>query len=94
MIFYSGPAIVVKVGMSNLQDIGFNIQIIEIAEIINHPKYKMSQKYDDIALYRLKQSIDFNANVRPACIQTTPIEWKKAIAIGFGKTDYGWVNIK
>lgn len=86
---FSGPAKAVKVGMNNLNEIGYYVQTIEIAEIIDHPNYTISEKYNDITLYRLKSPMEFNEHVRPVCINTVPLEWNKAIAIGFGKTDYG-----
>jgi hypothetical protein len=85
----SGPPVVVKIGMTDLESVAPYIKDIGIAEIINHPEYKQSEKYNDIALYRLNNSIKFNEYSRPACISSVPVQWSKAIVIGFGKTEYG-----
>lgn len=39
-------------------------------EIIRHPKYKSTTKKNDIALLRIAERINFNENIRPACLQT------------------------
>lgn len=85
----SGPPVVVKIGMTNLEEVAPYIKVIEIAEIIDHPDYTPSGKYHDIALYKLQKSIKFNEYSRPACISSVPVQWSQAIVIGFGKTDYG-----
>lgn len=69
-----------------------NAQLIVIDSFISHPNYKSSEKYFDIALIKLKSFIRFDEYVRPACVcLPSGLEnpWRKAIAIGFGKTSYG-----
>ena len=69
-----------------------NAQLIVIDSFISHPNYKSSEKYFDIALIKLKSFVRFDEYVRPACVcLPTGLEnpWRKAIAIGFGKTHYG-----
>lgn len=39
-------------------------------EIISHPSYRRTQRYNDIALIRLTQSISFSETIRPACLRT------------------------
>lgn len=82
----------VKLGVVDLKDNGLNAQLIPIAQFNTHPSYQKSEKYNDIALIRLQTQIQFNEFVRPACLNTEPLQslqWKKAIASGFGKTQYG-----
>lgn len=88
----NGPAIIVKLGAVDLKDNGPNVQLIPISQFKTHPSYKSSEKYNDIALIRLQKEIKFNEFVRPACLNTEPLQslqWKQAIASGFGKTQYG-----
>lgn len=88
----NGPAAVAKLGAINLKDSGPNSQLIPISQFTKHPSYKTSEKYNDIALIQLQHQIEFNEFVRPACLNTEPLEtlhWKQAIASGFGKTQYG-----
>lgn len=60
-----------------------------IQRIIVHPQYRYPQKYNDIALIRLRQSVRFMKFIRPACLYTkNHIPQTKAIATGWGKTDY------
>lgn len=88
----NGPAAVAKLGAVNLKDSGPNAQLIPISQFTKHPSYKTSEKYNDIALIQLQNKIEFNEFVRPACLNTEPLDtlhWKQAIASGFGKTQYG-----
>lgn len=66
-----------------------NGTIIDVDEFIIHPAYRSAEKYNDIALVRLKSPINFNERIRPACLPTRNIYPPKLIAIGFGKTDFG-----
>lgn len=64
---------------------------IKIDQRIIHPHYNGSvSRYDDIALFHLKQDVNFSANVRPICLNTdqslNPTEF---VASGWGKLNYG-----
>ncbi|KAL7010714.1 hypothetical protein ACKWTF_016849 [Chironomus riparius] len=87
----NGPPVVVKLGVIYIHDTELNAQLIVIDSFISHPNYKSSEKYFDIALIKLKSFIRFDEYVRPACVcLPSGLEnpWRKAIAIGFGKTNY------
>lgn len=43
---------------------------LSIAEIVSHPNYRGNRNYDDIALVRLAQPVEFNRAIRPACVST------------------------
>lgn len=59
----------------------FGIDVIK-----RHKDYKF---YNDIALIRLDRQVHFTANIRPACLwNKDEINVSKAVAIGFGYTDY------
>lgn len=85
----SGNPIAVKMGVIYIHDNGSSAQIIKVASITSHPRYKSNEKYFDIALIKLKSFIRFDEHVRPACVASGSESWPKMIAIGFGKTQYG-----
>lgn len=41
---------------------------VRVDEVILHPKYTKKSLYDNLALVHLDQSVDFNLNIRPACL--------------------------
>lgn len=87
-----GLPVVVKLGIIYIHDGGSNAQLIDIESFLSHPQYRSAEKYFDIALIKLKSFIRFDEFVRPACVCSSydsRREWKQAIAIGFGKTQYG-----
>uniref|UniRef100_A0A6B2ELD2 Putative trypsin-like serine protease n=1 Tax=Phlebotomus kandelakii TaxID=1109342 RepID=A0A6B2ELD2_9DIPT len=45
-------------------------QDIPISQIFNHPDYKRSRNYNDIAVIRLARPAEMNENVKPACLYT------------------------
>lgn len=62
----------------------------DISNIIVHPDYRYPQKYNDIALLRLRRTVTFTKFIRPACLFTEDSipQQRKALAAGWGKTDY------
>ncbi|KAG5679819.1 hypothetical protein PVAND_009357 [Polypedilum vanderplanki] len=83
-----GPPVAVKLGIIYIHDSGPNAQLIDIESFISHPQYQSAEKYFDIALIKLKSFVKFDEYVRPACVCQLTSEWNKAIAVGFGKTQY------
>lgn len=64
---------------------------IPVVKIETHPNYTRPIKYNDIALLRLAEKVDFNTNIRPACLWTKyNVNQATAIATGWGKTDTGY----
>lgn len=60
-----------------------------VIERIKHPNFRHPSKYNDIALLRLDNSVQFNPYIRPACLQQThSIDAEKVVASGWGKIDY------
>lgn len=85
-----GDAQRVRLGTIYLNLTNSHLQDIEIVERLIHPNYTSKSKYNDIALLKLKHDVDFNAYVRPACLNTNEnIKWTKSLATGFGKLSYG-----
>lgn len=59
---------------------------IKIDAAIAHPDYNRSLIYNDISLLRLVDSIEFNAYVRPACLNTLfTFQDERAITTGWGR---------
>jgi len=61
-----------------------------IVEHIIHPDYKPPSLYNDIALFRLENDVEFSEKVRPICLNsdlyTTPL---KLIVTGWGRISTG-----
>uniref|UniRef100_A0A336MY88 CSON006259 protein n=1 Tax=Culicoides sonorensis TaxID=179676 RepID=A0A336MY88_CULSO len=80
-----GEASVVRIGLLNKRD-HRSMQEIKISQIIQHPQYQSNVKYHDIVLFKLVSNIKFEANIRPACLNTNPnLVWDRAVVIGFGQ---------
>ncbi|XP_039762927.1 venom protease-like [Pararge aegeria] len=83
---------IVRLGDQNLNNnVRDNASPIEvpIKTIHKHPNYVSPYKYYDIALLELNADVDFEDNIRPACLWTKPdfTGYTKAIAIGWGVVD-------
>lgn len=62
---------------------------VDVEQAIPHPAYKKTEKYNDIGLIKMARSVQFNQYIRPACLpETYNTGTEKAIATGWGKTDY------
>ncbi|XP_050433648.1 venom protease-like isoform X2 [Adelges cooleyi] len=63
-------------------------QIREFIMRIEHPDYKPSSLYNDIGLYLLNASVNFNTYILPACLNTRmDVTANQVTAIGWGRTD-------
>ncbi|KAK4881827.1 hypothetical protein RN001_005146 [Aquatica leii] len=88
----NGPARRVRLGIININSKN-TLQEIGIVSLIKHPKYEPPSKYNDVGIIKLSQMVQFNAYVRPACLNSNEnINARKAIAIGYGKTSYDSVT--
>lgn len=63
----------------------------KIDKRIVHPNYnKQASRYDDIALFRLEQDVQFSPYVRPLCLNTDQsLNPPKLLASGWGKLNSG-----
>ncbi|XP_049854824.1 serine protease snake-like [Schistocerca gregaria] len=85
------PAVIVRLGEMNLKrdDDGAQPVDYHIADLVRHPEYKGPSKYNDIALLRLSERVDFNKFIRPACLYThDKFSVSKTVATGWGKIEY------
>lgn len=61
-----------------------------IVERIKHPDFKLPSKYNDIALVKINDPVQFSNYVRPACLpHTKSINLRHVIASGWGRVNYG-----
>lgn len=81
-------------------DIGSNVedadpQIREIVQRIVHPNYEPPSVYNDIGLFRLNASVQFNRFVLPICLnaETQLATEQNVIAVGWGRTGPGTIVI-
>jgi len=44
----------------------------EIDEHVVHPNYKDTERYYDIAVFRLQNEVEFSGSIRPICLNTDP----------------------
>jgi secreted trypsin-like serine protease len=69
---------------------GPNQWTFNIVERIPHPNYVKKYADNDIALFKLGNSITFNEYMIPICLpEESTFTTKKAIASGFGSTGFG-----
>ncbi|XP_046988072.1 serine protease snake-like [Schistocerca americana] len=89
------PAVIVRLGEMNLKrdDDGAHPVDYHIADLVRHPEYKGPSKYNDIALLRLSERVDFNKFIRPACLYThDKFSVSKTVATGWGKIEYAMIE--
>lgn len=60
-----------------------------IVERLKHPKFKLPSKYNDIALIKVNDPVEFSNYIRPACLPSTQwIDSRHVIASGWGRVNY------
>lgn len=59
-----------------------------VSEIIPHPNFNVSSRYNDIALLRLSSNVVFNPYIIPACLPLDSEIPEKLTAMGWGSTGY------
>lgn len=61
-----------------------------IVERVVHPDYKITENYNDIALFLLDSAVIFSAFMKPICLNTDQnLNPKDLIATGWGQTNSG-----
>uniref|UniRef100_A0A182QQ99 Peptidase S1 domain-containing protein n=1 Tax=Anopheles farauti TaxID=69004 RepID=A0A182QQ99_9DIPT len=90
---YGGKRVLrVRVGDTDLgssEDDEF-AQQIPIARMVEHPRYRASRKYFDVALIELQWNVEYTSAVCPACLwQEKDLPDGPMEAIGFGATGFG-----
>ncbi|XP_023244117.1 transmembrane protease serine 3-like [Centruroides sculpturatus] len=78
----------VRVGEHNLKQYENSEKTVEVSHVYYYPWY---QGYNnDLALFRLKEPLEFNNYVKPICLadKVTQFSGMKCFASGWGKTDY------
>ena len=86
-------SVLLWIGEHDLRFAEGNEQIIPIDKIIVHPSYNQDERprYDyDVALVKLRDSINFNINVRPVCLPTMDfLPGTNCYVTGWGNTTEG-----
>lgn len=80
---------IARMGDQNLKrtDDDSRAQDYGIVQVIRHPDYKPSSKYNDIALMELDRDVPFSDYIKPACLwQTFDVNYTSGIATGWGLT--------
>lgn len=87
LINFSGPAKYARLGEHDQNRVDESTALeLQIIKRISHPDYHYPMKYNDIALFELKRSVQLSGTIRPACLpQVSAIPTKTAIASGWGK---------
>jgi len=92
-MFDRGTPVRVRLGDLNLQNDNDGAHPVEflVEEILIHPEYNKTSKYNDIALLRLDNAVKFNDHIRPACLNNNDnIDYShKVTATGWGSIEYG-----
>lgn len=91
-MFNRGNPVRVRLGELNIQNSndGANPIDVVISEIIVHPDYVSTLRYNDIALLRLEKKVKFNNHIRPACLYNNDnIYSPKVTATGWGSVAFG-----
>jgi secreted trypsin-like serine protease len=78
------PPVRVLLGAVDLNDPGLLAQKYYVQDIIRHPEYAGTTRYNDIALVELDRAVKFSEHVQPACLYT------KSDVPEFGLEVTGW----
>ncbi|XP_026744116.1 serine protease snake-like [Trichoplusia ni] len=84
---YKGPPTSVLIGALRRSDEFYKNKIYKIGDIILHPRYVRSSRYNDIALIKTQKTIKLDQFVVPACLHTgDAVKDDLVIATGWGLT--------
>ncbi|XP_011309612.1 serine protease snake [Fopius arisanus] len=92
--FQNRVPILVRVGAESLDPKAAGAQFIRIKSIIQHPWYRRSQIYNDIALLKLSNPFKWSTTVKPICLHSKSISEADINAnvsifvAGWGDTDF------
>lgn len=86
--------IVAYLGKYSLNKFGSEIQDRDVGDIYVHPQYNYSGYYNDIAILRLAEPIEFTNYVRPVCLwgentNLNRVEGKLGTVVGWGFNENG-----
>ncbi|XP_062711060.1 serine protease snake-like [Aedes albopictus] len=81
---------VVRLGAVDHEDPVCNCEAdFSIERSIKHPDYKAKLPFPDIALVKLKETVEFTLNYRPACLWSSMnLNFNSVFATGFGATQF------
>lgn len=77
----------VRLGVTDLKQ---SAKDIEIESFIPHENYNSRDRVNDIAVIKLKELVNLNMHIRPACLpQSNENDARTLIASGWGLVEYG-----
>lgn len=85
--------VVVRIGVVDLNDSNQDGGVIidyDVEEMILHPQYGSNQNYNDIAIIRLVQTVQFNLYMHPACLRVDVTDPDDMLWV----TGWGRINAK
>ncbi|XP_049879487.1 serine protease gd-like isoform X2 [Pectinophora gossypiella] len=93
--FSSTKDIVVKVGVYNLEDWGDDVTVTRTLNSATiHESYNATSLANDILVLAFERSVEFNTNIRPACLWTGSADLSRVIGAsgvvaGWGQSELG-----
>ncbi|XP_076658240.1 serine protease persephone-like isoform X2 [Halictus rubicundus] len=84
----------VRLGHENLLSTDKSVQRIPIRDITYHPEHKIGISYNDVAILKLEREVEMSRTVKPACLQTKPLDSKtitpttSLVVLGWGTTSF------
>ncbi|CAK1590142.1 unnamed protein product [Parnassius mnemosyne] len=86
--------IVVKVGVYNLDDWGAEVLLRKLESAVIHEGFNKANLSHDIALFTLEQSVQYNSNIKPACLWSgnpdlNRIVGQTGVVTGWGDNEIG-----
>jgi secreted trypsin-like serine protease len=77
----------VRVGQHSLLE---STPLLNVSKIIKHSKYDTTSQFNDIALLKLKNPVQFTKNIQPVCLPPSDLDDPKGLfAAGWGRIDEG-----
>ena len=77
----------VRIGQHSLQE---STPIRKVSKIITHEKYDFVTQFNDIALLRLTDPVQYNENIQPICLPSSDIEEPDGLWVaGWGRIEEG-----
>jgi secreted trypsin-like serine protease len=77
----------VRVGQHSLLE---STPLLNVSKIIKHSQYDTTSQFNDIALLRLRNAVQFTKNIQPVCLPPSDLNDPKGLfAAGWGRIDEG-----
>ncbi|CAH2052398.1 unnamed protein product, partial [Iphiclides podalirius] len=86
--------IVVKLGVFNLEEWGGDVVVKKLQSAVVHEQFNKTNLANDISLFTLEQSVQFNTNIKPICLWGTNTDLNRivghtGVVTGWGDNEFG-----